>query len=270
MERKKQPKEAERSAISQPAQPSSGPVADSSASEPAKAADATADAAAEASGQAELQASDDTAFGNNLTVKTDALSSSESVSLAPAPDQQNRSDQQAGEQNSSDVPHNGHAEHAEPHDVLHEFEQLSPKLPDMPKQDMQDDLAGLFQAAFATCRTEMSPCGAPPQSPFSSHGQDREEEDFSLYEDADQAIEGDEPDNVALDASDEEQEERSGEMAKPLLEGFVGDAVAQTLDGNSTQVCDLQDCLRLHPSCSNMFVLCWLQVHHFLTLACTA
>ena len=136
--------------------------------------------------------------------------------------------------NSPDGPH---AEHAEPHDVLKEFEQLSPKLPDMPKKDMQDDLAGLFHAAFATCH-EMSPRGGPPQSPFGSHSQDREEDDFSLYGDADEAMGGDAADGIALDASDEEQEEKSGEMAQPLLEGFMGDAesVAILQAGDAIQV----------------------------------
>ena len=133
--------------------------------------------------------------------------------------------------NSPDGPH------AEPHDVLKEFEQLSPKLPDMPKKDMQDDLAGLFQAAFATCR-EMSPRGGPPQSPFGSHSQDQGEDNFSLYGDADEAMGGDAADGIALDASDEEQEEKSGEMAQPLLEGFMGDAesVAILQAGDAIQV----------------------------------
>lgn len=114
--------------------------------------------------------------------------------------------------------------HAEPQDVLHEFESLSPMLPDMPKHDMQDDLAGLFQAAFDTCRKEMSPHGPPPDSPFGSHDQDHEEEDYSLYNDADEAMGRDQAEGTALDASDEEEGEKSGEMAGALLEGFIGDS----------------------------------------------
>ncbi|KAA6420994.1 MAG: ubiquitin carboxyl-terminal hydrolase 2-like [Trebouxia sp. A1-2] len=141
-------------------------------------------------------------------------------------------------------PHAEHAEPAEPHDVLHELEQL-PQLPDMPKHDIKDDLAGLFQAAFATCHAEMSPRGAPPLSPFSAHGQGSEEEDYSLYEDADQAIDGNEPGDVAVDASDAEKEERSGEMAKPLLEGFMGDAVVTTLSDAPQDDADDDTCANI-------------------------
>ena len=113
----------------------------------------------------------------------------------------------------------------EPYDVLQEFESLSPVLPDMPKPDTHDDLAGLFQAAFATCHQEMSPHGRPPQSPFSSHGQDcEEEEDYSLYNDADEVMADDEAGGTPLDASDEEEREEVGEAAGALLESFMGDA----------------------------------------------
>ena len=113
---------------------------------------------------------------------------------------------------------------AEPHDVLQEFESLSPMLPDMPKHDKGDDLAGLFQAAFATCHKEMSPHGRPPQSPFSSHGQDHDDEDISLYNAADELMGDDEVEGTVLDASDEEEEGKQGEVAGALLESFMGDA----------------------------------------------
>lgn len=131
------------------------------------------------------------------------------------------------------------AEPAEPHDVLQEFESLSPMLPEMPKPDTGDDLAGLFQAAFATCHKQMSPCGRPPQSPFSSHGQDHEEEDFSLYTDADEVMADDQVDGTALDASDEEEEGKQGEVAGALLESFMGDAehAAQVQASLNAEVC---------------------------------
>lgn len=128
---------------------------------------------------------------------------------------------------------------AEPHDVLQEFESLSPVLPAMPKQDAHDDLAGLFQAAFATCHKEMSPRGRPPQSPFSSHGQDHEEEDYSLYNDADEVMGDDEAEGTALDASDEEEGEENREAAGALLESFMGDAehAAQLQASYNAQAC---------------------------------
>ena len=106
----------------------------------------------------------------------------------------------------------------------------------MPKHDVKDDLAGLFKAAFATCHAEMSPRGTPPESAFGTRGQNGQEEDYSLYEDADQAMEAGEPRQVALDASDEEQEDGRREMAAPLLEGFIGDAVTNTLHTGTSQV----------------------------------
>ena len=132
----------------------------------------------------------------------------------------------------------GH-EPAEPPDVLQEFESLSPMLPDMPKHDKGDDLAGLFQAAFATCRNEMSPRGRPPQSPFSSHGQDHDEEDFSLYNDADEVLGDDKVEGTALDASDDEEEGKQGEVAGAVLESFMGDAehAACIQASHSAQVC---------------------------------
>ena len=135
-----------------------------------------------------------------------------------------------------------HAEPAEPHDVLQEFESLSPTLPDMPKHDKGDNLAGLFQAAFATCRKEMSPRGRPPESPFSSHGQDQDEQDFSLYNDADEVMGDDEVEGTALDASDEEEEGKQGEVAGALLESFMGDAehAAHMQASHSAQVCCVQ------------------------------
>ena len=132
--------------------------------------------------------------------------------------------------------------HAEPQDVLHEFASLSPMLPDMPKRDMQDDLAGLFQAAFATCHKEMSPRRPPPESPFSSHDQDCEEEDYSLYNDADEAMGRDQADGAALDASDEEEGEKSGEMAGALLEGFIGDSEHAAQISTTAQVGCMHSC----------------------------
>lgn len=143
-----------------------------------------------------------------------------------------------------------HAEPAEPHDVLQDFDSLSPMLPDMPRLDKGDDLAGLFQAAFATCHKEMSPRGRPPQSPFTSHGQDQDEEDFSLYNDADEVMGDDEVQGTALDASDEEEEGKQGEVAGALLESFMGDAehAAQLQASHSVQVCCVQPsvCSSLH------------------------
>lgn len=132
-----------------------------------------------------------------------------------------------------------HAEPAEHHDVLQEFESLSPMLPDMPKHGKGDDLAGLFQVAFATCQKEMSPRGRPPESPFSSHGQDQDEDDFSLYNEADEVMDDDEVEGTVLDASDEEEEGKQGEVAGALLESFVGDAEHAVLRqaSHSAQVC---------------------------------
>ena len=135
------------------------------------------------------------------------------------------------------------AEPSEPYDVLQEFESLSPMLPDMPKHETGDDLAGLFQAAFATCDKQMSPHGRPPQSPFSSHNQDQEEEeeDYSLYNDADEVMGGDEVEGTVLDASDEEEGEKGGEVAGVLLESFMGDAehAAHLQASHHAQVCSM-------------------------------
>ena len=132
-----------------------------------------------------------------------------------------------------------HAEHA---DVLHEFESLTP-LPDMPKHDTQDELQGLFHAAFATCHKELSPRRQPKPSPFGSNDQD-EDEDYSLYNDADEVMAKDESDAAALDASDEEGREEGGEAAALLLNGFIGDAehAAQLQASEHGQVSHLQCC----------------------------
>ena len=139
--------------------------------------------------------------------------------------------------------HKSQVEPAEPHDVLQEFESLSPMLPDMPRLDKGDDLAGLFQAAFATCHKELSPRGRSPQSRFSSHGQDQDKEDFSLYNDADEVMGDNEVQGAALDASDEEQEGKQGEVTGTLLESFMRDAEhAAHLQASphSAQVCCVQ------------------------------
>lgn len=166
--------------------------------------------------------------------------------------------------------HSSHAEPAEPHDVLQEFESLSPMLPEMPKPDTGDDLAGLFQAAFATCHKQMSPHGRPPQSPFSSHGQDEDEEDFSLYTDADEVMAEDEVEGTALDASDEEEEGKQGEVAGALLESFMGDAehAAQVQASLNAEVC----CSRssVCPCCSYRGCRCCLLVMDALLVYCKA
>ena len=77
----------------------------------------------------------------------------------------------------------GHAEHAEPRDVLLEFAALSPQLPDMPKVDYSNDLPGLFRAAFATCN-EMSPRKA---GSLRSAAADQTE-NLTLYDDAEEAL----------------------------------------------------------------------------------
>lgn len=257
LERKKRPLENDTAAASQPASSTSEPASEPCTSSAQSAAQPTRTSAAPASDPDPAQAAMD-AQGHDaeaadnaqpqvaqhaesadipaVNEEDGASSGTEVASAQMAADQPkdlDKQDQQpqaaAGNQ---DEPH---AEPAEACDVLHELEHL-PQLPDMPKHDTKDDLAGLFKAAFATCHAEMSPCGAPPLSPFGAHGQDREEEDYSLYEDADQAIDGHEPGEVVLDASDAEKEDRSGEMAKPLLEGFMGDAVATTLT-DTPQVC---------------------------------
>ena len=249
LDRKKQPKEAEvtSSAPDESSCPAALTTSASSSDSPAQATRAAPDTSEP--GQAHVlsgvnqtgpadqpqpDGSDHQVSGHMLSVRT-------GTGYVPQPKIQAEDTADLGKQggpkeqeepiNSFDGPH------AEPHDVLKEFEQLSPKLPDMPRKDMQDDLAGLFQAAFATCR-EMSPRGGPPQSPFGSHSQDQEEDNFSLYGDADEAMGGDAADGIALDASDEEQEEKSGEMAQPLLEGFMGDAesVAILQAGDAIQV----------------------------------
>ena len=260
LERKKQPKENETAGASQPASSSSEPASEPSTSSAQSAAQPTRISAAPAPDPDPTRPAVDsqgnyTEADDNAQPKTAQHAESADISgvkeedaaqartevtaeqtASGQPKDLDKQDQQ--EQTSAsnhDEPHAEHAEPAETHDVLRELEHLT-QLPDMPKHDVKDDLAGLFKAAFATCHAEMSPRGAPPLSPFSAHGQDGEEEDYSLYEDADQAIDGDEPGEVVLDASDAEKEERSGEMAKPLLEGFMGDAVATTLR-DTPQVC---------------------------------
>lgn len=162
------------------------------------------------------------------------------------------------------------AEPAEPHDVLQEFESLSPMLPEMPKPDTGDDLAGLFQAAFATCHKQMSPRGRPPQSPFSSHGQDEDEEDFSLYTDADEVMADDEVEGTALDASDEEEEGKQGEVAGALLESFMGDAehAAQVQASLNAEVCCSQP--SVCACCSYRGRRCCLLVMDALLVNCKA
>lgn len=146
--------------------------------------------------------------------------------------------------------------HAEPHDVLQEFESLSPMLPEMPKPNTGDDLAGLFQAAFATCHKQMSPRGRPPQSPFSSHGQDEDEEDFSLYTDADEVMADNEVEGTALDASDEEEEGKQGEVTGALLESFMGDAehAAQVQASLNAEVCCTQPSVCIWLSIQGLYV----------------
>ncbi len=252
LERKKQPKGNETAAAFQPASSTSEPASELCTSSAQSAAQPTRTSAAPAPDADPTQAAMD-AQGHDAEAddnaqpqiakhaesadvpaveEEDATQSGTEVASAQMADQLKNLDKQDQQEQTAadnqDEPHTEPAEPAETHDVLHELEHL-PQLPHMPKHDIKDDLAGLFKAAFATCHAEMSPRGAPPLSPFSAHGQDGEEEDYSLYEDADQAIDGDEPGEVVLDASDAEKEERSGEMAKPLLEGFMGDAVATTL-----------------------------------------
>ena len=260
LERKKQPPANETAAASQLASSTSEPASEPCTSSAQSAAHPTRTSAApasdpdpaqpamgsqgndaEADDNAQPQIAQHAESADIPAVKEeDATQSETEVASAQAalrqPKDLDKQDQhQPAAAGDQDEPHAEHAEPAEAQDVLHELEHL-PQLPDMPKHDVKDDLAGLFKAAFATCHAEMSPRGAPPLSPFSAHGQDGEEEDYSLYDDADQAIDGDEPGEVVLDASDAEKEERSGEMAKPLLEGFMGDAVATTLSG-IPQVC---------------------------------
>jgi len=270
LERKKQPKVGEAAAASQPAsstsEPASEPCTSSAQSaalpprssaapasdpDPAHAAMDAQGNDAETDGNAQPQDAQHAESAGSPAVKEeDATRSGTELDAAQKaagqPKELDKQDQQE-QAADQDEPHAEHAEPAEAHDVLHELEQL-PQLPDMPKHDLKDDLAGLFKAAFATCHAEMSPRGAPPLSPFSAHGQDREEEDYSLYEDADRAIKEEEPGEMVLDASDEEKEDRSGEMGKPLLEGFMGDAVATTLS-DTPQVCQFT----IH---HDTFVLC--------------
>ena len=110
-----------------------------------------------------------------------------------------------------------HDRPAKPKDVLEEFAALSSKLPEMPPVDYSNDLPGLFRAAFATC-DELS-----PRKSGSRKSAD-EAEDLSLYDDADDALEEEgrdsASDGVALDASDDEEEERT--VARPLLEVVLG------------------------------------------------
>ena len=250
LERKKQPKGNETAAASEPAsepctssaqstaQPAGASAAPAPDPDPAQPAMGSQGNDAEADGNVQPQSAQHAESADILAFKEeDAAQSGTDVAAAQTAAEQtkdfDKQDQQ--QQAAAGNQYEPHAERAEAHDVLHELEHL-PQLPDMPKHDMKDDLAGLFKAAFATCHAEMSPRGAPPLSPFSAHGQDGEEVDYSLYEDADQAIDGGESGEVVLDASDAEKEERSGEMAKPLLEGFMGDAVATTLS-DTPQVC---------------------------------
>ena len=260
LERKKQPKENETAAAFQPSSSSSEPASEPCTSSAQSAAQPTRTSAAPApdpdpaqpamaSQGNDAEANDNAppqiaqrAESDDIPAVNEEDGASSATKVASAQmaadqlkdlDKQDQQEQAAAD--NQDEPHAEHAEPAEAHDVLHELEHLQ-QLPDMPKHDVKDDLAGLFKAAFATCHAEMSPRGAPPLSPFSAHGQDGEEEDYSLYDDADQAIDGDEPGEVILDASDAEKEERSGERAKPLLEGFMGDAVATTLR-DTPQVC---------------------------------
>ncbi len=268
LERKKQSKGGNAAAASQPASSTSEPASEpctssaQSAAQPPRTSAAPAsdpDPAqpamgaqgndAEADDNAQPQIAQHAESADILAVKEeDATQSGTEVAAAQmaAGQPKDLDKQEQQEQAAAGNQDEPHAEHAEAHDVLHELEQLA-QLPDMPKHDVKDDLAGLFKAAFATCHAEMSPRGAPPLSPFSAHGQDGEDEDYSLYEDADQAIDGHEPGEVVLDASDAEKEERSGEMAKPLLEGFMGDAVATTLS-DTPQVCQsITLCAALKP-----------------------
>ena len=108
------------------------------------------------------------------------------------------------------------AEPAEPRDHLKEIEALG-KLPDMPKTDYSDDLPGLFQAAFATYQSQLSPRKAARQLPKPIGL-----EELSLYDDADEALgEGNEEglalDGVVRDASDDEEDQKVGCASGHLL-----------------------------------------------------
>ncbi|KAL0036465.1 hypothetical protein WJX77_008836 [Trebouxia sp. C0004] len=232
-----QPAISSAQSAAQPPRTSAAPASDPDP-DPAQPAMGAQGNDAEADGNAQPQVAQHAESADISAVKEEDATQS-GTELAGQPKDLDKPEQAAA--GNQDEPH---AEPAEAHDVLHELEQL-PQLPAMPKHDMKDDLAGLFKTAFATCHTEMSPRGAPPLSPFSAHGQDGEEEDYSLYEDADQAIDGDEPGEVVLDASDAEKEERSGEMAKPLLEGFMGDAVATTLGDTPQDDADDDACANI-------------------------
>ena len=112
------------------------------------------------------------------------------------------------------------AEPAEPRDHLTEMEALG-KLPDMPKTDYSDDLPGLFQAAFATCESQLSPRKAARQLPKPIGL-----EELSLYDDADEALaEGNEEglglDGVVRDASDDEENQKVGGASGHLLESII-------------------------------------------------
>lgn len=142
----------------------------------------------------------------------------------------------------------GHALPAAPKDVMEEMESLG-MLPDMPKVDYKDDLPGLFQAAFATCDTQMSPRRAAREMP-----QPVGAEELSLYEDADEALEeedreGKGSEGVVLDASDEETEQKSGPAARPLLENFVNSSATVTDSNNQVSL----SCLVLEwPDCASL------------------
>ena len=144
----------------------------------------------------------------------------------------------------------GHALPAEPNHVMKELEGLG-KLPDMPKVDYPDDLPGLFQAAFATCETQMSPRRAARERP-----QLVAAEELSLYEDADEALEeedreGKGSEGVVLDASDEETQQKSGPAARPLLENFVNSS-GTVADSNS----QVSSPALIHSCCSTWCCLC--------------
>lgn len=112
------------------------------------------------------------------------------------------------------------AEPAEPRDHLKEIEALG-KLPDMPKTDYSDDLPGLFQAAFASCESQLSPRKAARQLPKPIGL-----EELSLYDDADEALgEGNEEglglDGVVRYASDDEENQKVGGASGHLLESII-------------------------------------------------
>ena len=144
--------------------------------------------------------------------------------------------QQSPQQQDADGSMTAHAEPPEQRDMLKVFESLSGKLPEVPKHEAQDDLEGLFQKAFHTCRSEMSPRGSSQSSPFSSQQQNGGEEDLSLYEEADALSQND---GVILDASDDE-DERNDNPAEPLMQSFIGNAEAasEVSNGLNGQVSD--------------------------------